>query len=341
MWSRIKNRLRVFGGYLAHQSSMPAGPPEVGIDSTNRCTLDCIMCPRQKMQRPLGDMDVELFKKIIDEGGQFLEFVWLQDYGEPLLHKDISQMIGYCRKKKIPSGISTNALLLSLEVGEEILGAGLDYILFAFDGATRETYEHIRRGSNYEKVVENIRNFLKLKQRINSDIFVAVQCIYMHQTEEEIGAFRKMWRLPGVNALRLRQLTYSAERYGLKNKFNNFAVALPCYWLWRNPHIKWDGIMVPCCQDVNAVYNLGDLKTSSLVDSWNSQLMQDLRQAHLKGRRQELSLCRDCNMYQPVFPLAVGSFIFDAGFVNRRVPAFETVLSCLKYSRNKKQNKRV
>lgn len=341
MWSKIKNRFRVLAGYINHQLTIKAGPSEIGIDSTNRCNLNCIMCRRQEMKRPLGNMDLELFKKIIDEGSRFLEFVWLQDYGEPLLHKDISKMIRYCRKKKVPCGISTNALLLSKEVGKEILGAELAYILFAFDGASKETYERIRKGSNYEKVVENIRNFLNIKKRMKSGIFVAVQCIYMEETEKEIEAFRKMWRLPGVNALRLRQLTYSADRYGPQSKFKNPIPPLPCYWLWRNPHIKWDGVMVPCCQDVNAVYNLGNLKNSSLVELWNSQVMQDLRQAHIEGRRKKLPLCCDCNMYQPVFSLAVGSFIFDTALVNRWVPTIETIISSLRYRRNKKIGRRI
>lgn len=341
MYSRIKNRFRLLKNYINHRTVVEAGPPEIGIDSTNRCNLNCIMCPRQEMTRPLGDMDLGLFKKIIDDGSCFLEFVWLQDYGDPLLHKDILSMISYCRKKKIPCGISTNALLLDKELGEEILGAELDYILFAFDGATEETYEQIRKGSNYKRVVENIRNFLKVKERKRAKIFVAIQCIYMKETEDQIGAFRKMWLLPGVNALRIRQLTYSASRYGSQSRFKNPISDLPCYWLWRNPHIKWDGTMVACCQDVNAIYNLGNLKDSSLTELWDGQVISDLRRVHLDGRRKELSLCRNCNMYQPNLALGIGAFIFNSAAINRWIPNLETMISSLRYRHKNKESKRI
>lgn len=336
MWGKLSNRYRILRSYINRQLDVKGGPFEIGIDSTNRCNLNCIMCPRQEMRRPLGDMDLELFKKIIDEGSHFLEFVWLQDYGEPLLHKDISKMISYSRKKRIPCAISTNAVLLNKDISEEILGAGLSYILFAFDGATKKTYEEIRKGSNYEKVVKNIKDFLRIKERMKSRIFVAMQCIYMKETEEEIEAFRRMWRLPGVDAFRIRQLTYSADRYGPQSKFKNPITDSPCYWLWRHPQIKWDGILVPCCQDVNAICNLGNLKDSSLMELWNGQAMQDLRRAHLEGRRKELPLCRDCNMYQPSFPLAAAAFMFDTAIVNRWVPILESAISSLRYRHNKK-----
>lgn len=311
---------------------MKAGPPQLGLDVTNRCNLNCIMCARQAMTRPVGDMDFGLFKRIIDEGRRFLEFAWLQDYGEPLLHKDISRMIAYCREKGIPCGISTNAMLLTKEAAEEILAAGLDYIIFAFDGSTRQTYEGIRKGADYEKVLANIRGFLDIKLRKKYRTFVTVQCIYMRETEPQIRDFIKMWKLPGVNALRLRQLTYSYERYGSQhNKFRNPGLNLPCYWLWRNPHIKWDGVVVPCCQDVNAFYNAGNIKDSSLIEIWNGKLMQDLRRAHLGGMRSKLALCRECNMYQPAFILAAGSFLISASAVNRLVPATETIMSSLRY----------
>ena len=135
-------------------------PRLIGIETTNRCNLACIMCKRNSMTRPLGDMSLELFKKIIDEVKNFVEFVWLQDMGEPLLHKDIFNMIEYCAKNGVMCGISTNATVMDEKTIDKIIQSPLNLIMFAFDGAAKETYERIRINAHYDKVVRNIQSFL-------------------------------------------------------------------------------------------------------------------------------------------------------------------------------------
>jgi MoaA/NifB/PqqE/SkfB family radical SAM enzyme len=60
--------------------------------------------------------------------------------------------------------------MLSEELSSEILKSGLDHPLFSFDGCDKETYEHIRNGGNFEKVVENITRFLEIKREKNKKI---------------------------------------------------------------------------------------------------------------------------------------------------------------------------
>lgn len=324
-------RFTLLWDYLSGNTICKAGPLEIGIEVTNRCNLDCIMCPRKKMTRPLGDMSFDLFTKIIDSGRDHLEFVWLQDYGESFLNSAIFEMINYCRKNGIRTGISTNATLLDKNLSERILTSGLDYLIFGFDGVTKETYENVRKGANYEKVVNNIRQFLEKKTKMETKIFTVLQCICMKETEEEIKKFKKLWKIPGVDAIRIRQVTFGIEPAKEKDKKFVNPKKGPCYWLWSNPHIKWNGTMVPCCQDVNAIYPLGNINKDSLFELWNSERMVELRKTHLLGEYRSLNLCKDCNMYQPSALLVIGSSFFNLYTVNRLVPRMETKLSLLRY----------
>lgn len=318
--------LKLAFAYLAKKPKLKMYPRIVGIESTNNCNLDCIMCPRQEMTRKVFDIELGLFKKIIEDIKGKSEFIWLQDYGEPFLNKNIFKMIAIAKSAGLKVGISTNGTVLTDAIIDGILSSGLDYLIFAIDGATKETYEKIRVGANYEKVHENVLRFLRKRQQSASQIFTVVQCIYMKETKNQIQQFKEMWNLPGVNAVRIRQLTYSGT-----GEFKNTPSRKPCYWLWSNPHIKNDGTVVPCCQDVNATLPLGNIQENSLDEIWNSPAMQDLRKKHLSGNAHEIDLCRNCNMYQPSLPLVLASAPFDSMSVNRWVPRLESLLSKIRY----------
>jgi radical SAM protein with 4Fe4S-binding SPASM domain len=321
------NRVKLATDYIFQHLDTGKYPSVVGIESTNNCNLECVMCPRQEMTRKISDIDPVVFKKIIDDIKGKVEFVWLQDYGEPFLNKQIFELIKYARSQGVGTGISTNATVLTPKIIDGIFESGLDYIIFAIDGATRETYEKIRVGAKYDKVVENVRRFLEAKKKAGAQIFSVVQCIYMDATENEVAEFKRLWNIPGVDAVRIRQITYS----GNHGKFSNTQKNKPCYWLWSNPHIKWDGTVVPCCQDVDAKHPLGNIQEMSLDKAWNSEKMQEMRRMHLEGKAGEIPLCRNCNMYQPSKPLIFGSSLFSYLTVNKLVPKVETLISKLRY----------
>jgi radical SAM protein with 4Fe4S-binding SPASM domain len=317
------NRLRLAAAYLRRDKAPGGFPAVVGIESTNNCNLDCVMCPRQEMTRPVADIERPLYEKAIDQLAGKTEFIWLQDYGEPFLNKEIFTMIRYARERGLKVGISTNGTVLTDKIIEGIFASGLDYLIFAIDGATPETYEKIRVGAKYEKVAANARRFLEKKVAGKHKIFTVVQCIYMEATSNEVRIFRRQWDLPGVDAVRIRQLTYS----GKGGKFDNLTTQKPCYWLWSNPHIKNDGTVVPCCQDVNSTLALGNIKDQSLDAIWSGEKMQEIRALHLAGKAGEIPLCRNCNMVQPAAPLILAAAIPSYLTVNRLVPRVESFLS--------------
>jgi radical SAM protein with 4Fe4S-binding SPASM domain len=337
----IAAKLRLATDYLLGRAPRAgAYPPVVGIEPTNNCNLDCVFCPRQEMTRQVGDMNTELFERIVDDLRGRVEFIWLQDYGEPFLNRNIFQMIRAARARGLRTGVSTNATVMTDRVISGILDSGLDYIIFAFDGATRETYEKVRLGANFDQVTRNIRRFLERKNETKAPIYVCVQCICMQQTRAEIRRFIRAWRVRGVNGVRIRQLTYSGNDEGGgkhgsngdgRGRFRNDPGRRPCYWLWSNPHIKQDGTVVPCCQDVNGVLAIGNVREQSLGEIWNGEKMQRLRRLHLEGRQAEIPLCRGCNMYQPAGPFVFGSAFLPAYTVNRLVPTIETLLSIHRY----------
>ncbi len=319
--------------YLRAREVCRHGPRAMGIEITNRCNLNCIMCPRQQMSRPVGDMRIKEFEYLINQGGNRLEYVWLQDYGEPLLHPQVSAMIRICKQQGIRVSISTNATLLNEEIGRQIIESGLDYFMLALDGTSKGTYESVRKGADFDKVINNIKQFLATAARQPRRPFIVMQLVCMPETKAEVASFLREWNRPGVDAVRIRQVTYSINREGSneERQFVNVRRRNPCFWLWAEPQIKWDGRMVPCCQDVNAELALGNALEEPFYELWNNRRMQHLRHLHIAGKADEIPLCRSCNMYQPTLSMALVSLCLPPFLVKKLTPKVETLLSRIRY----------
>jgi len=180
---------------------------QLEIEVTNDCNLKCIMCSRTtKMDREIGYMDFELFKKVIDETESFGS-VHFSGLGEPLLHPQIKEMFAYAKEnakeKRLEVGLWTNGLNLDEEISKEIIEKKLlDYIIFGLDAATREIYAKVKGIDAFDKAVGNITKFLELKKEILKDEpkyygirkpLIGVQIIKMKEIDKEIEKFMNEW----------------------------------------------------------------------------------------------------------------------------------------------------
>lgn len=181
---------------------------QLEIEVTNDCSLKCIMCPRTtNMEREIGYMDFDLFKKIIDETEASGSGIHFSGLGEPLFHPQIKEMFAYAKEKGVEVGLWTNGLNLDEELSKAIIEKELlDYIIFGLDAATKETYAKVKGIDVFDKAVENITRFLKLKKEkvagMGKDThnwwgkvkpIVGIQILKMKETDAEIEQFMNKW----------------------------------------------------------------------------------------------------------------------------------------------------
>lgn len=140
------------------------------IEVTSRCNLRCVMCPVTVLadRWPALDLSWEAFQRI---ARAFAEAKWvhLQGWGEPLLHPRLFDMIAVAKGAGCRVGFTTNGTRLTLRAGARLLDLGLDILAVSIAGATPSTHEAIRVGSNFERLVENLRRFLALRAERKSD----------------------------------------------------------------------------------------------------------------------------------------------------------------------------
>jgi MoaA/NifB/PqqE/SkfB family radical SAM enzyme len=103
------------------------------------------------------NMSLKTFKKIIDQNPQFIK-IKIQGLGEPLVNKEIFEMIKYANDKFIKVNTVTNGSLLNNENIKKILAVKINELSISIDGASKKVFETIRLGSNFDTVIKNVEN---------------------------------------------------------------------------------------------------------------------------------------------------------------------------------------
>ena len=296
---RVKQRSNMalkYGSYELGLEVAPTFPDRVYVESTNVCNLDCIMCPTGLHidTRPKGFMEWDLYTSIIDEIAPFAHAVVLHSWGEPLLHKRIIEMIEYAKAKDLWVETSTNATKLTEEVSRQLLAAGIDRIYLSMDGLTKETYEKVRVRGNFEEVLGNIERFLELKDELGSPVEADIQIVRLSETDAEVAEFVERWRNSRADIINIKELdtwgdqiddvsALTVDEDAAEHSAQVNADRKPCPNLWYHCHIHWDGVLVSCSRDYDAVTPLGNVKNGGVLKTWHGARMRAMRRLHLDG----------------------------------------------------------
>jgi radical SAM protein with 4Fe4S-binding SPASM domain len=302
-------------------------PVEYIVETTAKCNLYCPMCPRETHRQPKEDMPDEIFRRLVSESGRSAEHMMLIGLGEPFLDPDIFDRIEYCERHRISTLLSTNGTLLDEAAADRILRSPLEHITLSFDGSTKESFEHYRKGARFERVRDNFVRFARLKHERGSKVQVVVQMVRMERNWNEVDDFTRFWSaVPGVDQVRVK-----ADETNLLQPEGGHAPEdwkHPCHYLWRGPmYVKHNGDVYPCCQS----YMLdgapaGNIGRQTMEEIWNGAPMRILREKHVSGRAGEIGMCSRCFTTIPHPALVAGSLLLHGRTVRRLLPAVERLV---------------
>jgi radical SAM protein with 4Fe4S-binding SPASM domain len=292
----------------------------IDIEATSQCNLRCTMCARTKMIDRNefwveGRFPQEMFYKIIDEcADKGLRSIKFQYLGEPLLNKKIHEMVKYCKNKGIIDVMyNTNAVALTEGVARKILDSGLDKIFFSFDSPYRDEYNQIRIDGDYDKVLKNIRNFIKMRNKLGLDKPVTrVSMIKLNESDGKYNDFVELFKddVDGIASLDLMdhdlELKYIDERSmwnEVERKYDEiFSEDVSeknngkfcCPQLWQRMFVHPDGVVTPCCLDVTRSLKMGNVQENSVEEIWNGDKYKMLRKLHRTGNFESIEICKKC-----------------------------------------------
>lgn len=289
-------------------------PLHVDVEPTSLCNLRCPMCQSVRAKNAgspeferEGLMEMSLFRKVIDdisdgEGGG-TQAIKLSCRGEPLLHPNLVEMVRYAKQRNILEvAFNTNGVLLTKELSEQLLDAGLDCLFFSFDAATKETYEKIRIGAEYEPVLHNIRKFVSLRNAKKAfGTMVRVGMVVTDVNQDETEAFLRLFE--GIADLinfnkesrdmtKISENTVRDERNGalLNIREHGFICSMP----WQRLRVYWDGSIGLCCNDYWGAVSHLNVKEYSIEEIWKRLDIQRYRDAHQSGKWWSIQPCITC-----------------------------------------------
>lgn len=278
-------------------------PIHLDLELNYGCNLRCKMCffstpksmrhwePKKRL------LDLELVKRMISDGiPHGLSSIGTSVYNEPLLRKDIIEFCSWARSEGIVDIIFvTNGTLLTKEISERIIDAGITKLRFSLDAYSKELYEKIRVGANYEKTMDNIHYFLNLKKKMGKILPVtSVNFVLMEENEHEIESFKKYWS-NHVDFIVVQNLlpTDHTEVHvaGTHAVAENFKCPQP----WQRLIVRSDGSVIPCTYLNKHFMQLGNIHEKSIYDMWNSEFMDKLRNDQKNGLYKKYNACLNCS----------------------------------------------
>lgn len=264
------------------------------VEPTNHCNMMCQMCLRNVMTRPKGYMELDIFRKIVDEcSAHDTHSISLYMLGEPILHPKIRDMVNYAKRMTIPYvDISTNAMADM----KCLLGTALDELIISLDGIDDVTYNRNRQG-DYFRIEQNIINFLDVKKKGNYEYpFVRMQIIDMESNRPYLEQFVDKW-IDKADVIYIKKLEGMVQ--GLDNKLISEEDVLeinrdrmPCKQLFYTHNINWNGDHAFCCHDPCGLSILGNMRDMTIEEAWNG--ISKLQEVERHKQNEFTGLCEKC-----------------------------------------------
>lgn len=262
-------------------------------------------------------MKMEMFRAIVDESARWHPELRLFNFGEPLLHPELGEMVGYAHGKGLVANVQTNGLLLDESRIVLLLRAGIGYIGVSVNGLTESEYENIRPGCRLEDIKQNLRLLRTASRRLGKRVHVHLNAQIMaderKDRREDIDCYVRYWEgIPdtlSVSGISLFDRV-TVMRGGARETVDQARLprktpaAVACSEPFDRLVVKWDGRVTPCCADYDAQLVLGQFGLRTLEEIWQGDTLADLRLTVSAGRYDSSPLCRSCpKLYSSEFTL--------------------------------------
>ncbi len=185
------------------------GPVCLYLEVTNRCNLLCTTCPRTYVElEPPADMSWELFTSIVDQVPDVRRVV-LHGVGEPMLVKNLPQMVRYLKDRGVYTLFNTNGTLLTERNGRALIDAGLDELRVSLDASNPSSYLAVRGKNYFHRILHNVRRFREIQESEGHALpRVSAWLTGLKETIAELPDFVRVAADIGVKEVYLQRLVF-------------------------------------------------------------------------------------------------------------------------------------
>jgi molybdenum cofactor biosynthesis enzyme MoaA len=301
--------------FISGKGDLP-NPLCVDIETASICDLGCPHCFRDYIITPDKIMNRDLYEKIISSVVKMdVPSIKLNWRGEPLLNPKICDFIDHAKKNSVlETMINTNATQLTEKMSKNLILAGLDQIIFSFDGGTKKTYDKMRPGrfkeNTFEDVYKNIKNFSKIRNDMGMKFpTTKIQMVLTEDTRDEIEDFHNLFNefVDDVTVIHYHERGGNMSKISpkIKEKINSYtqknnlpedipymvtadnqiylsSERKPCPQIFQRLMVTYDGRVGMCCHDWGAQHCIGVIDKRSIN---NDAIIQDLETSIKKNKK--------------------------------------------------------
>ena len=271
-------------------------PKTFAVETILGCSLMCPECAigGNFITRKKGWMKFDQFKTIADKIRPFCKHLYLHIWGEPMLNKDIFEMIKYA-SAFTTTNISTNGNSLTEENAEKLITSGVTEIIVSIDGVSQEVYGKYRVGGNVKKATETLKMIQRFNLKYGKKVNIMPQFIVMKHNQHEMNEFREL-----CESL---QLVPTFKSPYIRNESSRFAVSdnprfvrphfadieslregmTECPSVRNVFNILLDGSVVLCCHDYDKFTHFGNVFEQEVMEIWNSNKFRTARWNVMSG----------------------------------------------------------
>ena len=242
----------------------------------------------------MGVMSLEMFKKIVDEavaGGT--KAITLASRGEPLMNKDLPDMLEYAKGKFLEIKINTNGTRLTEKLCHDILSAEVNELVFSIDAEEKELYEKIRVRGKFDNVIGNIKMFHEIREKHypDSNTVTTASGVFFHE-EQSIQKYTEFFN----------GLVDNVAACNIENRWNTYAnepqpeITGPCEYLWQRMYVWFDGIANPGDVDYKSHLEVGNINDNTISEIWHGETYTSMRADHIARQRSKWNPCDRCGL---------------------------------------------
>ncbi len=283
-------------------------PRRILLELTSACNLKCIMCGRDEVEFKKSYLDVNILsyiKNVLESAEEVALFGW----GEPTVHPDFSEFLKRLSNYNVRKYFVTNGMLLDKFIND-VINYKTDIIAISLDGATPDTNNSIRKHSDFNKIISNIKLLqgekkeLKLSYPYMNFVFTA-----MKSNIQELPDLVNLAYDLGLEEVKVVYLTIFSNNLINESLYDNkelvekyfkkaeeiaekldVKLKLPylqgedvagdkyhkdCFNAWRDIFISSDLTVRPCQSTSLKFFDLD--KNKPFMEIWNSEIFQNFR----------------------------------------------------------------
>ena len=325
----LQNRLLNEYEIACKKFILKSKPTNIQVVLFNKCNSNCIMCNQTKEKYFLSD---KYLKEITNNYLQYLDTLLWQG-GEVFLYDEFIEIVKQVSKyKRINQQIITNAQNLNEMIIKELVSLPNIKLIISVDGVKKETYEKIRIGCNFNRLIENIKLLNKYKEKYKSNIATNINFVILRENYKEIldvVDFAKKYKFSAItfneciptnrynpnfneeekvyinrqlqfaivcavkNNIKIT-IQYADNRLSKQNEENNIMVC-------RTPFSKLlldNGNAFSCeCTCLKKQF-YSDKEILNIEQMWNNELLQNYRKHVLEIEKNSVICNSNCRLYK-------------------------------------------